>query len=251
MARKFNRIDDNPYSKEFFFKGSNIGILLIHGFTGAPGSMKKIGEELFADGYTVYGIRLPGHGTHITDMEKTTWQDWLDAARKGVLELSQKCDKVFVCGLSMGGLLSLILASELPIDGVIPIAAAVYVSDKMALYASIIKFFVRYRGSGIQDENDNPYVVNYACVPVRKVPDLKKLQRIALSRLCEIRCPLLIVQGEMDTTVPKSAAEFIFKETTSTQDKEILYLPNSPHVCTVEPEFDILIKKIREFIKRL
>lgn len=250
MVRNFNRIDDNPYSKEFFFKGSNIGILLIHGFTGAPGSMKKIGEALSNDGYTVSGIRLPGHGTHITDMEKASWQDWLDAARNGALNLSKKCDKIFVCGLSMGGLLTLILASELPINGAIPIAAAIDITDKYAKYAFIMKYFVRYRGSSVQDKKDSPYIINYGCTPVRKVPDLLKLKKIAKMRLNEIKCPLLIVQGELDDTVPKSSAELIYKGAINTNEKEILYLPNSPHVCTIEPEFDVLIKKIREFINK-
>lgn len=250
MARKFERIDDSLYAKEFYYQGSKVGILLIHGFTGAPGSMRMIGDALKEDGYTVSGIRLPGHGTHITDMEKSTWKDWLDTARKGALELSAECDEVYICGLSMGGLLTLILAAELPIDGAIPIAAAIEITDKMAKYAPILKYFVRYRGSGIQDKDRNKYDVNYACTPIRKVVDLLKLRKLAKIRLSEIRCPLLIVQGEKDRTVPKEAAEVIYNGTTSVHDKEILYLPESPHVCTLELEFDTLIARIRGFINK-
>jgi carboxylesterase len=204
MARMFERVDGSPYAKEFFYEGSKeVGILLIHGFTAAPGSMRMIGDALRDDGYTDSGIRLPGHGTHITDMEKSTWKDWLDAARKGALDLSAQCEKVYVCGLSMGGLLTLILAAELPVDGAIPIAAAIEITDKMAKFTPILKYFVRYRGSGIVEEGHNPYDVNYACTPISKVVDLLKLRKIAKMRLSEIKCPLLIVQGEKDKTVPK------------------------------------------------
>jgi carboxylesterase len=144
MAKKFERIDWSEHTKPFFFEGNKIGILLIHGFTGAPGTVKAIGEALNKDGYTVSGIRLPGHGTHIKDMEKASWHDWLKTSRNGALELKERCDKIIVCGLSMGGLLALILASELPVSGVATFAAAMELHDRLSKHAWFLKLFVRF-----------------------------------------------------------------------------------------------------------
>ena len=250
MARNFERIDWSPHTKPFFFKGNDVGVLLVHGFTGSPGTMKKIGEELSEkDGYTVSCPLLPGHGTHITDMEAATWQDWLAAARNSALELSQKCEKIIICGLSMGGLLSLILAAELPVDGVVTIAAAMELTDRLAHMAWFFKYFVRYRGSGIRDENEHPYKIGYSMTPVRKVPDLIKLQKISKRRLPEIKCPLLVFRAVQDTTVTQNAADIIYGGASNAKTREIVDLKNSVHLCTVDNEVDIMIERIRSFIK--
>jgi len=249
MARKFERIDTKEHTKPFFFEGNDVGILLVHGFTGSPGTMKVIGEALNKDGYTVSGILLPGHGTHITDMEKSTWQDWLSAARDGAHELSAKCDKMIICGLSMGGLITLILAAELPVEGAVTIAAAMELEDRLAGLARFFKYFVRYRGNGIRDDNDHPYKIGYSVSPIRKVQDLIKLQKIAKRRLSEIKCPLLVVRAMKDATVTKEAADIIYNGAENAGSKEIFNLENSVHLCTVDNEADILIERIRAFVK--
>ena len=250
MAKEFPRIDSNPHTKPFFFEGNGVGVLLVHGFTGSPGTMKKIGEELNQkDGYTVLCPQLPGHGTHITDMEAATWQDWLHAARDAAHDLRQKCEEIIICGLSMGGLLSLILAAELPVQGVVTIAAAMELTDRLARFAWFFKFFVRYRGSGIPDPDEHPYKAGYGATPIRKVPDLLKLQKIAKMRLPEIKCPLLAVRAMKDTTVTQNAAEIIYSGAVNAVSREIFDLEDSPHLCTVDGEADIMIERIRTFIK--
>ena len=94
--------------KEFFFKGSGTGCLLIHGFTGTTSSMKPMGEYLSKKGLTVLGVRLPGHGTCIEDFTKAKYHQWIDACEDGLRRLKEHCDKIFVSGLSLGGTLTLI-----------------------------------------------------------------------------------------------------------------------------------------------
>ena len=249
MAKHFDRIDDSPHTQPFFFEGNNVGVLLIHGFTGSPGTMKVIGEALSREGYTVSGILLPGHGTHITEMEKATWADWLREARDKAHELSQKCDKIFVCGLSMGGLLSLILASELPVDGVITIAAAMELTDPLAKLAWLFGAFVRYRGSGRRDPDEHPYKISYGVAPVRKVPDLIKLQKVSKQSLDKIKCPLLVFRAMQDKTVTQNAADIIFNGAYNAKSRAIIDLPTSEHLCTVDNEAHIIIEKTLIFIK--
>lgn len=250
MEKAFERIDGYPHTKAFFFEGNDVGVLLVHGFTGSPGTMKIIGEQLNQkDGYTISCPLLPGHGTHITDMEAATWQDWLRAARNAANELRGKCEKIIVCGLSMGGLLGLILAAELPVHGAVTIAAAMELTDRLAHFAWFFKYFVRYRGSGTRDPDEHPYKIGYGVTPVRKVPDLIKLQKIAKRRLPEIKCPLIIFRAMQDTTVTQNAADIIYEGASNSQSREIIDLSNSVHLCTVDNEADIMIERIREFIK--
>ena len=91
-----------------------VGILLSHGFTGSPASMKPWAEYLAAQGYAVSVPRLPGHGTTWQDMNKTTWADWYGEVERAFEALANQVDTVVVCGLSMGGGLALRLAADHP-----------------------------------------------------------------------------------------------------------------------------------------
>ena len=68
---------NSEFAKEFYYKGSNTGVLLIHGFTGTPSEVRLLGEFLKDKGYTVRGILLKGHGTTIEDMRKCGYRDWI------------------------------------------------------------------------------------------------------------------------------------------------------------------------------
>lgn len=246
--RQFDSID-SPYAKAFQFEGNNIGILLIHGFTGTPGHMLKLGESFHEDGYTILGIQLPGHGTHIYDIEKVTWQDWIAACRDGVNKLAETCDQIFVCGLSMGGVLTLLMAEELPIDGAISICAPVNIFNPLLPYTPILQYFVRFRGGKKPPRTDkHPYDLGYTATPMKAAPHLYRLMKLAAKNLDKITCPMLIVQGMEDRTVKPESAQIIHDGTVNCHDKELVWLEKSPHVCTLEPEYDILIEKLRGFI---
>ena len=84
-------------------KNARVGVLLVHGFTGAPPSMRPWGEFLHSKGYTVRVPLLPGHGTKPEDLNKVKWQEWPAKVQSELDELFKSCDQVFVAGLSMGG----------------------------------------------------------------------------------------------------------------------------------------------------
>ena len=100
----------SPVCQPFFLEGGSHAVLLIHGFTGSAGHMRPLGEALHAQGFTVQGINLPGHATSMEDMGRTQWQDWLQAAKEACVALKDRYEHVSVAGLSMGGVLTLLLA---------------------------------------------------------------------------------------------------------------------------------------------
>ena len=63
----------------YFFEGSPVGCLLVHGMGSTPYQVRSLGEYLAWQGLTVLGIRLPGHGTTLDELEQTTAQQWLTA----------------------------------------------------------------------------------------------------------------------------------------------------------------------------
>src|SRR5580658_9356725 len=101
-----------PGAEPFSHLGGGSGVLLLHGFTGNPTSMRSIAELCAGAGYSVELPRLPGHGTTVEEMMTTTWADWTKTAEDAYDELSARCERVALVGLSMGGGLVAYLAEE-------------------------------------------------------------------------------------------------------------------------------------------
>ena len=108
-----------PTAEPFFFPGNRTEVLLIHAYTSAPKEMRGMGETLNRQGYTVLGMRLAGHATRPEDMIRSRYADWMASVEDGNHLLRGSTDKVFLLGLSMGGLLSLTMASRLDVCGVV------------------------------------------------------------------------------------------------------------------------------------
>ena len=103
----------------FFIPGGRTGCLVVHGFTASPQEVRRLGEHLASQGYTVLGPRLSGHATEVRDLRRARWQDWLHSVQDGYHMLRHQVDQIILVGLSLGGVLSLILASQKPVDGII------------------------------------------------------------------------------------------------------------------------------------
>ncbi len=244
---------DSPYTEPFLFEGSRTGCLLIHGFTGAPGRVRLLGEYLHAQGgYTVSGIRLKGHGTSLQDMANTNWKDWLESAREGYQELSRRCDQVNVIGFSMGGLLSLLMAEEFPVHRIITINAALKPKDPAAYLAPILRFFMKYnlwddeasdRGEGLE-----AYDTAYPGMPVKAIGSMLKLGRLAGKDLNKITQPALIFQSQKDKSVNPASAGIIYRKIASDK-KEVVELPQSSHVAPLGPERETLHEKALAFLQ--
>src|SRR5438552_1049782 len=99
-----------PGAESFEHAGGPIGVLLCHGFTGSPQTLRGWADYLAAQGLSVSLPRLPGHGTTWQDLAHTGWQDWYAEVDAAFRELAGRCEQTFVFGLSMGACLALRLA---------------------------------------------------------------------------------------------------------------------------------------------
>ena len=87
------------------------GILLIHGLTDSPYSMKDLAELFYKENFYVLALRMPGHGTVPAGLTDVSWKDWMAALEIGVARVRQKAgpDQMFyMAGYSNGGALSLL-----------------------------------------------------------------------------------------------------------------------------------------------
>ncbi|MCK8817981.1 alpha/beta fold hydrolase [Natroniella sulfidigena] len=239
----------SEYAKPFYFEGNQTACLLIHGFTGSPAHMRLLGEALHQEGYTVKGILLPGHGTSMEDMEQTDWQDWLAAVEEEYQKLRAEYSKVYLLGLSMGGILSLLLAQNYAVDKVVSIAAPIKIYNKLAYLTPVLKYLKRFNySSGGEKLEYETYDVGYSATPVRTVPCLLKLMKLAKNNLEQVECPTLIIQSHQDQTVKPVSAEMIYNQVAS-QEKDILWLEESGHVVTLGPEKELVHQRIIEFLQ--
>src|SRR5437868_14390383 len=115
-------------AEPFLVENGNIGVLVSHGFTGNPHSMRYLAEGLASAGFTVALPRLKGHGTTPADMAASTASDWVADLERASAWLQQRCDTLFMTGLSMGGTLTLLMAGQHPdlFKGIIPINAMLF-----------------------------------------------------------------------------------------------------------------------------
>jgi carboxylesterase len=242
-----NKLDLNP----FFFDSGSTGCLLIHGFSGSPPEMRPMGEYLAAKGLTVLGVRLAGHGTSPKDMATTTWHDWVASAEKGLRELQRRCDRVFVAGLSMGGLITLHLAVHHSVAGIVVMAAPAYIADWRFRFLPLAQYFIRWVTPGIESDLTDPGAENrissYQVLPIRCVVSLRELLRLVRRELPQVKVPALVMQGEEDHHVPADSARIIFEEL-GTTEKEIVWWPNSGHCITVDSERQAVWARAYEFI---
>ncbi|NEY72764.1 alpha/beta hydrolase [Bacillus mesophilus] len=235
-------------AEPFYFEGNRVGILVSHGFTGSTQSMRPLGEAYAAAGYTVCGPRLKGHGTHYEDMEQTTFQDWVDSIEEGYYWLKERCDTIFMTGLSMGGTLTLYMAAKYPeILSIMLINAAI---DIPAMDPVIELEGVRFLdaiGSDIKKPGVNE--LSYDKTPVQSVKELLTFINEVKQKLMDITCPALILVSDEDHVVPPDNAKYIYDRIGS-EVKEIQHLKDSYHVATLDYDQEIIINNTLDFIKK-
>jgi carboxylesterase len=240
-----------PTAEPFYFPGNRVGCLLVHGFTGAPKEMRWMGEYLSSQGYTVLGVRLAGHATQLEDMMRMHWQDWLASVEDGYCLLNGCVDQVFIIGLSMGGILSLLFSSQHPVSGVVAMSTPyAFPDDPRMPFLNILSVFMPKVKKGPPDWQ-NPDAakdhVDYPYNPTRGFIQLLDLTSEMRKALPLVHSPTLIIHSKQDGSVPAHNAEQILAAL-GTPNKELFWVENSGHVITREPDRLFAFAKVNEFI---
>lgn len=236
-------------AESFLLQGNNDkAVLLLHGYTGAPSEMRPLGDYLHALGYTVLCVRLPGHGTSVSDLETTTAHDWYEAAKCACEDLLAKFSSVYVAGLSMGGLLAIKLAASLPVQKAAFISAPIYVQDKRAPFLPFLRYFIHYLPKRKKNYHEMArYCLSYNKMPTKPLTSLFKLLKECKERLlARIKIPCLVLQSKIEHTVQPKSAQYIYDKLSSAQ-KKLVWFEHSGHILTLDCEHQHVFREIANF----
>jgi carboxylesterase len=250
-----------PTAEPFLFLGdpSKPACLLIHGFTGAPKEMRWMGDFLQRQGYTCLGVRLAGHATDPEDMVRSRWTDWTASVEDGYQLLCGINDRVFLIGLSMGGVLALLMSTRLDVSGVIAMSTPSQLPKEYPIWLlQLTSLFTKYQpktgeapGSGWFDQTAWQDHVSYPENPVRSAAELKKLILAMRAALPKINVPVLLMHSRDETYVSAESIEHIYAGLTNASDKTKLYLTGSGHVLTRDASREQVFQAAAEFIQRV
>lgn len=254
QTTKGPRVPVLPGAEPFAHTGSpEIGVLLCHGMTGSPQSMRPWGEYLAERGYTVRGPRLPGHGTSWQECNRTRWQDWYGCVSTELDELLAECDSVFVCGLSMGGTLTLRLAEEYgpAIAGIVLVNPSVTtVRWDAKLLPVLSRVLPSFPGIGGDIAKPGVRELCYDRLPLRAVHSLSRLWRVTRADLPKITQPMLLLHSVVDNIVEPVNARIVADGVRSSDVTDVP-LPDSRHVATLDYDAPTIFASSLEFIRRV
>jgi carboxylesterase len=283
QLRKQKPLKAGSYDSGFSLEGtSGASVILIHGLTGTPNEMRFLANYLNKKGYTVICPRLANHGEPLPVLKHTRWQELYRSVRDhdDVKKALAGNGPVFAAGLSMGALLTLVLADELKerISGVTCLAPTLFYDGWntpgakffMPLACTPIKYFFYFkeeppygiRNEAIQsrvhkyysnaslDHMENVAQYGYPFYPVTQLYQLKLLVKYLSKRLGRMKTPVQLIQAKDDDMTSIKNSKYIYDRVKS-EMKEMIFLYNSYHVISVDQERDIVAEKMEGFFGRI
>jgi carboxylesterase len=236
--------------------GAPGGVLVLHGFTGSPDSMRPLAQAVADAGFEVSMPRLPGHGTTVADMQATSWAEWSAAAVSAFDGLSKTVggpDRVVVVGLSMGGTLTVHVAAQRPqLAGIVLINAAVQPADA----ATIIGVEQAIEGGlelmpAIGGSINNPAAVElaYDAVPMRGLLSLFRAGETLAGSIPLLHCPALVMTAPADPVVNPGASDYFCANTGGPVER--VSLDRSLHVATLDFDAPLVEASTVSFVRRV
>lgn len=237
-----------PYSVE----NGPLGVLVLHGFTGNPYTVRSLAERIAKAGYSVELPRLPGHGTSIEDLMATDWSDWSGASLEAYDALRSRCDAVAVVGLSMGGGLTAFIAESRP-----DVAGCVFINPMVKpvpqeLLEGLDQFIeagvetIDGNGSDIKSGDEREFEAAYAAMPLVPLRTLMAGVAAVHDGLHQIAAPSLLLTSREDHTINWDRAEDLMTRVTGPISQ--VWLEDSYHVATLDNDAELIESSIVAFL---
>ncbi len=234
---------------------AEVGILLCHGFTGSPHSMRPWGEHLAA-AHPEYAIDLPllpGHGRTWRQLQRTGWEDWYGALDEAFNALSARCGQVYLMGLSMGGGLALRLAEQHPdaVAGLVLVNPSVTRNKPTeALLPVLSRFIPSISSIGSDVKKPGVTEVGTDRTPLKAAHSLSRFWRVVAADLPKVTAPVEVLHSAEDNVVHPRNAALVLARVSSTDKREVL-LPESYHVATLDNDAELIFENSAAFVARL
>jgi len=240
-----------PNGDEFHLEGGAIAVLMVHGFTGSPASIRPWAEALHREGFTVRAPRLPGHAQTWEEMNKTRWSDWYAEVDRNFSELKKKYQRVFVAGFSMGGALSIRLASirGQEIEGLMLVNPSIHDPRASMKLVPLLQYVIpSLGGRGTDVAAPNPPKHSYGRTPLRALRSLQKLWKVVQRDLYLVDVPLMVGYSVNDHVVDPKNSEMVIDNVSSIDIREVIF-ERSFHNVALDYDLDLLVEESLSFIK--
>ncbi|PEJ76994.1 carboxylesterase [Bacillus wiedmannii] len=238
--------------KPFTFEGGDRAVLLLHGFTGNSADVRMLGRFLEKKGYTCHAPIFKGHGVPPEELVHTGPEDWWQDVMEAYQLLKDKgFEKIAVAGLSLGGVFSLKLGYTVPVLGVVPMCAPMYIKSEETMYQGILAYAREYK----KREQKSPEQIEQEMLEFQKTPmnTLKALQQLIAdvrNNVDMIYAPTFVIQARHDEMINTDSANIIYNGVESTL-KDIKWYEDSTHVITLDKERDELHEDVYNFLEQL
>lgn len=247
-----------PFSAPGHGTRAAIGIVISHGLTGSPVSMRALAEALATQGFAVDLRRWPGHGTHWKDMATTRYADWRAEIERAIDAMRAAGKRVIVAGLSLGATVALDLACSRAdaLAGCVWINGALldregFVAKLAPLVARIVPSLPAKLAGLV--ENDIAKGGNeqaYERVPLKPALSvIRELPRIR-EAVPKLAVPILVAYSPQDHSVPAENSRALLRMVNG-KDATELVLERSYHVATMDHDFEALVASIVAFADRV
>lgn len=229
--------------------GSSIAVLLCHGFSSSPASVRPWAESLATHGYHVAAPRLPGHGTAWREMNITTWTDWYDRVEQEYVQLAAEHDRVLLGGLSMGGGLAIRLAQQHP-----EVPALALVNPSIGTYDPTYRLLpvlsrVLPSIQGVAGDVSKPLKPEYPSydrTPLRAAASMRQMWRDIVAGLNTFTSPMLVFRSTVDHVVDDASVDLLRRLPQVT----VRMLEQSYHVATLDHDAERIGRESTEFFDR-
>jgi len=273
LDQKIFQEDYNNYYREGVSKPESVGepfflhnmfntkgVILIHGYMAAPKEVKLLADKLYRAGYSVYGVRLRGHGTTPEDLSGRRWQDWNESVNRGYVVMKNSVSEFAVAGFSTGAGLALLQASQKgpKLKALVAISAPLRLQDirasltgAVSFFNTILKKFKIEKGKMefVPNTPENPDI-NYSRNPINGTYELGKLMKHVEANLSKINIPALIIQATGDPVVNPQSADEIYSKISS-HDRELIKIKSDRHGIVRGKELKEVSDEMIAFLDRV
>ena len=214
--------------------------------------MRPLAEAFAAAGHAVEMPLLSGHGTIVDDMLETTWTDWSADAEAAYERLAARTDQVVVAGLSMGGSLTVWLATRHPeLAGIICVNPATQAAPEVRDFIQTLvddgQDVMDSIGSDVADPA-SPELA-YPKTPLRPLLSMFDAANELHGKLGNITCPLLLFTSPEDHVVPPADSDYLAGAVGGSVER--VSCDRSYHVATIDYDKDLIIERSLEFVDRV
>lgn len=241
----------DPAAAAFRHDGSNGEVVvLVHGFTGVPGHFRPLANHLEEAGYSVAAPLLAGHGTSIEDMAATGGEDWIDSVLSCTSSLQTHHDRLHLVGLSMGGLISVIIANETGASTLTTINSPISFRNKQIYLAGIVHPFrpeVRWPEEAPPDLDPEVegLALTYHGFPTRASAHLVSISRRARRVAPSVSARSLVIQSLVDETVDPRSGSHLARALRA----RLVWLERSRHNSLLDRERDVIHREVLAHVR--